>query len=69
MANPAMSESERSLIEAEFGMIGHRLNITARAALVMYTLQAYQVDTSLDKNIYKQRLVLVNHDEVAPFLW
>lgn len=69
MANPGLSKQERSLIEAEFGMKRNRLNINTRAALVMYTLQAYQVDLEQDGDIYKQRLVLANPDDVAPFLW
>jgi len=69
MANPGMSKQERSLIEAEFGMKKNRLNINARAALIMYTLQAYQVDLSQNGDIYKQRLVLANPDELAQFLW
>lgn len=69
VANPRMSEQERSLIEAEFGMVKRQLRVTTRAALVMYTLQAYQVDPDQDDNIYKQRLVLTNRDEITPFLW
>ena len=69
VANPRLSEQERSLIEAEFGMVNKRLRVTTRAALVMYTLQAYQVDPDPDDNVYKQRLVLANRDKVAPFLW
>lgn len=68
-ANPEMSEAERSLIESEFNMINKRLKITSRAALIMYTLQAYQVDPNHKDEMYKQRLVLANYDEVAKYLW
>ena len=69
VANPRMNEQERSLIEAEFGMVQKQLRVTTRAALVMYTLQAYQVDPDLVEDVYKQRLVLTNPDEIAPFFW
>ncbi|MEW8523830.1 MAG: WYL domain-containing protein [Candidatus Thiodiazotropha endolucinida] len=69
MANPGMSEQERSLIEAEFSMVKGQLKITTRASLAMYTLQAYQVDPDQEHDIYKQRLVLANPDDIAPFLW
>ena len=47
-----------------------QLKITTRAALVMYTLQAYQVDLNLDKNeIYKQRLVLVDQEALSSYLF
>jgi hypothetical protein len=35
----------------------------------MYTLQAYQVDPGQEQDIYKQRLVLANPDDITPFLW
>ena len=69
MANPGMNEHERSLIEAEFGMVKGLLKVNTRAALVMYTLQAYQVDPDQEQAVYKQRLVLANPDNIAPFLW
>jgi WYL domain-containing protein len=70
MANPSLNEQERFLIEMEFGMKRKQLKITTRAALVMYTLQAYQVDINLDKNeIYKQRLVLVDQEALSPYLF
>jgi len=68
-ANPEMSEAERSLIESEFNMLNKKLKITSRAALIMYTLQAYQVDPNHKDEMYKQRLVLANYDEVAKYLW
>lgn len=69
VANPRMSKQERSLIEAEFGMVKKQLTVSSRAALIMYTLQAYQVDPDLNDDINKQRLVLANPDEIAPFFW
>lgn len=68
-ANPSMSSLERKLIESEFGMTHGELRITTRAALVMYTLQTYQVDTVQDSNVYKQRLVLVKRSEIEKYLW
>ncbi|NOQ14479.1 MAG: WYL domain-containing protein [Methyloprofundus sp.] len=69
MANPVMNSAERSLIESEFNMVNKRLTVTSRAALVMYTLQAYQVDPANIDGNFKQRLVLANLDDIAHFLW
>lgn len=68
-ANPKMSKAERSLIESEFNMVNKKLQITSRLALIMYTLQAYQVDPNHNDEIYKQRLVLANYDEISSYLW
>jgi len=67
--NPGLNQQERSLIEAEFGMRLSQLKINTRAALVMYTLQAYQVDPDQEQDIYKQRLVLANSDDIASYFW
>ena len=69
MANPDMNERERSLVETEFGMANGILKVNTRAALVMYTLHAYQVDADQEQGAYKQRLVLANREDIAPFLW
>src|SRR5690606_2371692 len=68
-ANPAMSPQERGLIESEFGMTHGELKIISRGALVMYTLQAYQVDSGQDENVYRQRLVVVKRSEIERYLW
>lgn len=69
IANSEMTKQERALIESEFGMTNNYLKLTTRAALIMYTLQAYQVDPSRDDDIYKQRLVVSNLEEIESFLW
>mgnify|MGYP000072932630 CR=1 FL=1 len=68
-ANPGLSKEEQLLIEFEFNMVNKKLKVISRAALVMYTLQAYQVDPSNYEEGYKQRLVLDNRDDITHYLW
>ena len=69
-ANPALPRDERRLIEEEFGFDGGLLRIRTRAALVMYVLQAYQVEVdSGGRNPRRHRLVLSNAAELKKYLW
>ncbi|WAK02240.1 helix-turn-helix transcriptional regulator [Methylobacter sp. YRD-M1] len=69
VANPEFSEDEKKLIEFEFKMTNNRLIIPVKAALVEYTLQAYQVDKIKRSNQYEQRLLLNNKKELETYLW
>lgn len=69
IANPKLSPEERQLIESDFGMKNHQLILSIRAALLVYTLQIYQVDVKDEGNIYKQRLILDNKEELLSYLW
>jgi len=68
--NPKLSRLEKSLIEAEFGIVRKYLEIETRAALIPYVLQAYQVDWEEEnRNPRKNRLVIANRSMLAPYLW
>jgi len=71
IANPKLKPDERKLIEFEFKMKNSQLTLPVRGALVMYTLQAYQVNLSRNEstNPLEQRLILKNKEEISVFLW
>ncbi len=68
-ANPKLNKAERDLIESEFEMNRGQLLVITRAALVMYTLQTYQVDPKPSEDAHQQRLVLANAKELKGLLW
>lgn len=47
--NPKLNESQKMLIEKDFGMPDGRLQITVRKALVHYSLQRYQVTINAEE--------------------
>lgn len=70
--NERLSVEEQTLIRYEFGIRpGQPLAVTCRGCLVQYVLQAYQIEakTPEDANPQQHRLVLINRDEVAAYLW
>lgn len=60
-----LSESAKKVIEREYGMRAGRLNVTTRAALVHYTIQAYQADDGSPGKL----LQVANPQELAPHLF
>jgi predicted DNA-binding transcriptional regulator YafY len=66
-ANPELEDRERSLIETEYGMSKGVLNVESRAAMLEYTLQAYQIGMSAHG--YKSRLTIANPEEIADYRW
>lgn len=69
--NPFLSAEEQALLAHEFAMRRGKLTITSRAALVPYTLHAYQVDPSVPDadNPQRNRLVLFNKEDLQAYLW
>ncbi len=69
--NPHLKAEEQALLAHEFGMRRGRLTVSSKAALVSYTLHAYQVDPSIPDtdNPQRNRLVLANKDELQVYLW
>lgn len=64
--NPALSESQRAAIEAEYGMDEGRLVVTMRLSQSFYLMTEHNLDVPLGiLQSGKQQLVLLNHDEVV----
>lgn len=70
-ANPALTDSQRSMIEIEFGFKHGSLAVTSRACLIHYMLQRYQVDSRrLEGEQPTSRLLVVeNPSVIAPYLF
>ncbi len=68
--NPALSEAQCHLLEREFSMTNGRLELEARAALLHYTLQRYQIDPErLDDPPPTQLLAVTDIEQVRNHLF
>lgn len=64
--NPALSDSQRAAIEAEYGMVDGRLVVTMRLSQSFYLMTEHNLDVPVGTlPPGKQQLVLLNHDEVV----
>lgn len=69
-ANPILTAEQQALIGWEYGMSCGVLKLPTRACLAHYQLQAYQVEPERSRaDPARHHLVLLNHAEVAPFLF
>ncbi|MBT1062639.1 WYL domain-containing protein [Bowmanella sp. Y26] len=68
--DPRLSAAQRQIIEHDYQMQNGELKLPVRAALAQYLLQELQVSTKfLAGSGEAQQLVLVNRDEVKPWLF
>lgn len=68
--DPRLSESQQVALIQDYSMKNGELTLTTRAALAHYLLQEMQINIKmLDGNPAAQQLILVNHDEVKPWLF
>lgn len=69
-ANPLLNKHQQQLVEAEFGIKRGSLFVSARACLVAYELQRYQIDlTCLESPPKTQLLVVANHEALTSYLF
>lgn len=65
-----LKPEQRTIIEADYGMLDGRLVIETRGALVQYVLQRYQIDpTKVHAKATAQQIVVTNLDELQPWLY
>lgn len=65
-----LSPEKRAVIEQDYQMKKGRLTVSTRAALVHYVLQEMQVNTKMiDASPEAQQLILVNRDDIKPWLF
>ncbi len=68
--DPRFSEQQRTIIEHDYQMDNGQLVISTKPALVQYLIQEMRVRTdSLAKTPQQQQLVLVNEEDLKPWLF
>jgi len=67
--NPALAPGPRKAIELDYGMVDGQLAIRARQCLAYYLLRRLGLHRSTDHLPgNEQQVVLLNHDELVPFI-
>lgn len=65
-----LTDAQKAIIEADFGMQNGKLLIPTRRALVKYVLQRYQIDpTKMEPRPEAQQIVVKNLPELEPWLY
>ena len=65
-----LSQSQREIIETDYGMTEGQLVIPTRGALAQYVLQRYQLDPhKIQPRASAQQIVVANLDELKPWLY
>lgn len=71
--NPNLSEAQKLLVEADYGMPDGRLQLSVRKALAHYTLQRYQVaitdEDSIDQYRHPLTLLPADRQKLSPYLF
>ncbi|WP_417614942.1 transcriptional regulator [Oceanisphaera sp.] len=68
--DPRLSEAQQAALIHDYSMQNGELQLSTRAALAHYLLQEMQVNIKmLDGNPAAQQLILVNQDEIKPWLF
>ena len=68
--DPRLSPEQREIIEMDYGMRDGELRIPTRAALVNYTLQAFNIDPhKYDVEAEAQQIIVQNRSELDPYLF
>ena len=68
--DPRLSPEQREIIEMDYGMRDGELRIPTRAALVNYTLQAFNIDPhKYDVKAEAQQIIVQNRSELDPYLF
>jgi hypothetical protein len=66
--NPALDDNRKRILALDYGMTNDRLVVKTRQALAYYLLRRLGLDTPVDKPPEEQQIVLINRDELIPFL-
>lgn len=66
--NPALPPAQRSVIALDYGMLEGKVRVETRQALLYYTLRRLGLNRQGEFVGPEQHIVLVNKDEVAPYL-
>lgn len=65
-----LNQSQREIIETDYGMTKGQLVIPTRGALAQYVLQRYQLDPhKIQPRASAQQIVVANLDELKPWLY
>ncbi|GGB45599.1 WYL domain-containing protein [Oceanisphaera marina] len=68
--DPRLTDAQQAALIHDYDMTNGELILTTRAALAHYLLQEMQVNIKmLDGNPAAQQLILLNHDEIKPWLF
>ncbi len=68
--DPRLSPAQREVLENDYQMLGGKLHITTKACMVNYLLQEMRINTKmLDGTPEAQQLVLVNREDIKPWLF
>lgn len=66
--NPALDDNRRRVLALDYGMTNDRLVVKTRQALAWYLLRRLGLDKASERSAEEQQVVLVNRDELVPFL-
>lgn len=67
--SPELSESQKAIIEQEYGMVEGKKELTVRGALVYYVIRRFRLEREDDTRFTEQRnLLLFNREEVEEYL-
>ena len=65
-----LTQAQKAIIEADYGMVNGQLLIPTRRALVKYVLQRYQIDpTKMETRPEAQQIMVKNLTELEPWLY
>lgn len=66
--NPTLDDSRKRVLALDYGMASDRLVLKSRQALAFYLLRRLGLDKSSDRPPEEQQIVLLNRDELVPYL-
>jgi WYL domain len=66
--NPALDDNRKRVLALDYGMINERLVVKTRQALAYYLLRRLGLDKPEDKPPQEQQIVLINRDDLVPYL-
>ncbi len=66
--NPALDDNRKRVLALDYGMINDRLVVKTRQALAYYLLRRLGLDKAKDKTPEEQQIVLLNREELLPYL-
>lgn len=66
--NPLLDENRKRVLALDYGMANGRLVLQTRQALAFYLLRRLGLDKSMDKPPEEQQIILLNREELVPFL-
>jgi hypothetical protein len=66
--NPGLSTSKRKVVELDYGMVGGRVTLECRQAMLYYSLQRLGLSRDGEMRPEAQQIALENADEVREIL-